>query len=130
MKLLKYIIAVLLIVSCKNSTIEQPEKPENLISKGKMVDVLYDMAIIDAAKKTQRRTLERNGLYPKEYVFEKHDIDSLQFMLSNEYYAFNTDDYKEIYSVLNQKLNSEKNKYQAVLDSIKKVEDSIKKVKK
>ncbi len=31
------------------------------------------------------------------YVFEKHGIDSLQFAMSNNYYAYYVKDYKEIY---------------------------------
>ncbi len=130
MKLLKYILVLLLIVSCKNNTVEKPTKPEKLIPKGKMIDVLYDMAIITAAKGPYKRALQKNGLQPKEYIFEKYNIDSVQFAISNEYYAYNVDVYKDIYEALNNRLNSEKNQYQAVLDSIKKVEDSIKEVEK
>ena len=38
-----------------------------------------------------------NGLDLNNYVFEKHEIDSLQFALSNSYYAYYIEEYEDIY---------------------------------
>ena len=48
-----------------------PEKPENLISKKVMVDVLYDMALISSAKGSDRRILEKKGIVPQDYIYSK-----------------------------------------------------------
>ena len=45
----------------------KPEKPENLISREKMVDVLHDMFIVSSAKGISRIKLEKNGLNPELY---------------------------------------------------------------
>ncbi len=136
MKIIKYIVVLVLILSCKHSTIEKPKKPDNLISKGKMVDILYDITIVNTAVSTQKIALKNNGLQPKAYIFNKYNIDSLQFALSNNYYAFNPDIYKDIYDRLNKRLSKEKAHYQAILDSTKtaqalqkKIKDSIQKLK-
>ncbi|AXT18362.1 DUF4296 domain-containing protein [Flavobacteriaceae bacterium AU392] len=118
--LFKYILFLILITSCHNNTIEKPKKPKNLISKEKMVDILYDMTIITHAKSTQKRILENKGFQPERYVFEKYNIDSLQFTESNEYYTFNIDDYQQIYIELDIRFKADKKIYQAIVDSIKK----------
>lgn len=118
--LFKYILFLLLVTSCHNNTIKKPKKPKNLISKEKMVDILYDMTIITHAKSTQKRTLENKGLQPEKYVFEKYNIDSLQFARSNEYYTFNIEDYQQIYKDLDTKFKADKEKYQVIVDSITK----------
>ncbi|WP_224484982.1 DUF4296 domain-containing protein [Robertkochia aurantiaca] len=63
------------------------EKPENLIPPDKMTDILYDVAILDAAKGTGLTTLEENNIVPDTYIYTKYDIDSLQFSNSSVYYA-------------------------------------------
>ena len=61
--------------------------PDNLIPEEKMVDILYDMSLISVSKGINKRILENNGMKPKKYILKKYNIDSLQFVLSNEYYS-------------------------------------------
>jgi len=64
-------ISLLVVCSCKNNAIDVPEKPDNLISKNKMVDIIYDMAVINAAKGINKKVLESEGIYPQDYIFNK-----------------------------------------------------------
>ena len=122
-RLIKYILLLLLVVSCNNNSIDKPKKPKNLISEGKMVAVLYDMALINAAKGTNKKILEENKLNPERYVFNKHNIDSLQFVESNAFYAFDIDTYKSIYNRVSNKLKKDQTYYQKILDSIAKAKE-------
>ncbi len=110
----KYIFIIIIFFSC-NNTNNKILSPDNLISEEKMVDVIYEMTLINVSKGVNRQILERNGVIPEEYIFKKYDIDSLQFALSNEFYSNNLDTYLKIYEKVKEKLTSSK---QIVLDSI------------
>ena len=67
------------------------------------------------------------------YVYRKHNIDSLQFALSNNYYTFYTKDYEEIYSRVIDSLDRLKAFYKDLelkeakeVVRIKKEQDSLK----
>ena len=78
--------------------------PDNLISEKKMVDILYDMSLISVSKGINKRILENNGMKPKKYILKKHNIDSLQFVLSNQYYSKDLEKYLKIYEEVLNKL--------------------------
>jgi Domain of unknown function (DUF4296) len=116
MKQLKYILIILLLVSCNNNSIDRPKKPKNLIKKDKMADIIFDMSIFTAAKGVNKKLIERKGILPEAYVYKKYNIDSLQFAQSNEYYAYNLDSYEEIYDKVKQKLKKQKAYYDSIID--------------
>lgn len=91
-----YLGIVLFVTACYQYN--KPVKPKNLISKKNMVDVLIDFKLISSANSVNRKIMENHGIYSESYIFKKHNIDSLQFALSNEYYAFNIKEYEEIYT--------------------------------
>ena len=126
-KTLKYIVLVALVISCKNNNIEKPKKPDNLISKDKMVEIIYDISLINSAKGSNKIIIENEGIIPEEYIYKKHNIDSVQFALSNEYYAYNLKTYEAIYYNVKEKLEEDKNKFQAIIDAEQKIKDSINK---
>ena len=74
----------------------EPDKPKNLISEDKMVNVLIDLSLLSSAKGVNKKLIERNGVTPDEYVYKRHEIDSTQFVESNAYYSYYIDDYKLI----------------------------------
>lgn len=115
MRQLKYILIFVLAISCNNNSIEKPKKPENLIRKDKMVEILYDMSIFTAAKGVNKKLIESKGILPEAYIYKKYNIDSLQFVQSNEYYTFNIDSYEDIYSKLKLKLQKEKAYYDSIV---------------
>lgn len=115
----------------------KPEKPDNLIAKEKMVDILYDVFVLNAAKGSNKRILENNGIYPENFVFEKHGIDSAQFAESNAYYGFYVEDYEAIINDVEQRINLNKDNYQKLVDiedkkklrekdSLRRIMDSVK----
>ena len=98
------IFILLLFFSCSNRI----PKPNNLISKDKMVDVLYDVTILNAAKNIDKRRLENHGIFPNEFIYSKHNIDSLQLRESLDYYASDLDEYKSIINKLEERFIKEK----------------------
>ena len=110
----KLIFIVVIFFGC-NKDSQKITAPENLISQKKMIDVIYEMTLISVSKGVNRRVLEYNGVVPEKYIFNKYNIDSLQFALSNEFYSNDLDKYLEIYNSVKEKLQQNK---QIALDSI------------
>jgi hypothetical protein len=121
----------LLLINCTSNTIIK--KPDNLIPKNQMVDVLTDMFLASGGENIKNIHLQRKVNY-FPLVFEKHHIDSTQFKESNFYYVSRIDDYEEILKKVDErlqrlkKLNEEEISLQ---DSIKNIDNPqpIRKVK-
>jgi hypothetical protein len=114
-------------MSCGGQGEKRIKKPDNLISKSKMVDIIYDMSLVSAAKGVNRKLMEQQGLHPDKYVYEKHGIDSAQFAQSNEYYAFDLNTYEDIYKKVKFKLEKDKKYYSELVQKEDKKRDSINK---
>lgn len=108
---------VVLLGSCQD--IKKSPRPDNLIPEAKMVDVLTEAAILHGARSYNRNLLEEKGIMPREYLYEKYGIDSLQFVQSNAYYTQNYKKYHEIYTEVKERLIVLKEEY----DSIRELED-------
>jgi hypothetical protein len=130
-KITVILLLCFLVIACTGNG--RPKKPDNLISKDKMSEVLYDLYIINAAKGVNRKLLEANGFVPETYVLTKYNIDSLQFALSNTYYSFDTNAYKTIVEQVKSRLEREKEELEALQKTedkaAKRKQDSINKLK-
>ena len=134
--MLKYISVIVvlgvLVLACSDSY--KQKKPDNLIPKDQMTELLYDLYVINAAKGVNRKTLEANDFNPETYILTKYNVDSIQFAESNTYYAFNTEVYSDIVEKVKARLEKEKEVYteieERVNDSIKKRRDSISAISK
>jgi hypothetical protein len=96
-----FFILISLILSCKEEVVK---KPENLIEKEIMVDVMYDLALLEAIKYQSTNELETHKINPDEYIYKKYKIDSAQFVQSNMYYASDYKEYKKMYDQINSRL--------------------------
>ena len=94
---------------------EKNVPPVNLISEDKMIEILYDMSLISVSKGINKRIIENNGMKPKKYILKKHNIDSIQFVASNEYYSKDLETYLSIYEEVLKKLQSNR---EIVIDTI------------
>ncbi|MCB4798462.1 DUF4296 domain-containing protein [Neotamlana laminarinivorans] len=131
--LLLFFCIICFAISCKKD--RGPEKPDNLLSKQQMVEVLIDAKILGSSSSVDKRLMREHGVDIKTYVYEKHNIDSLQFALSNNYYAFHLEDYKTIYEMVNDSLEALKTKFKEQeskewKESTKREEDSLKNLNK
>ena len=96
-----FFILISLIFSCKEEFVK---KPENLIEKDIMVDVMYDLALLEAIKYQSTNELETHKINPDEYIYKKYKIDNDQFVQSNMYYASDYKEYKKMYDQINSRL--------------------------
>ena len=112
---MKKILFIIFILFGCNENIQKIPMLDNLISEEKMVDVIYEMTLMSVSKGVNRRILENNGVIPEKYIFEKYNIDSLQFVLSNEFYSNDLNKYLDIYNRVKEKLQENK---QIIMDSI------------
>ncbi len=83
--------------SCKR--FNGPDRPDNLISKEKMVDILIDSKLLTLGNTNTKKVLKDSNVDVSTYIFKRHNIDSLQFAQSNSYYAFHLDEYEDIHDM-------------------------------
>ena len=96
------IVLLIVLTSCQSEV----DKPANLISQDKMIDMFYDLAIMDAMRSHNPLSLEVRGIQPDDYVYKKYKVDSLQFATSNKYYASDIDKYKSMYAEVSKRLKA------------------------
>ena len=115
MQLRNYIAISLMLLGCAE---KQVSRPENLIPKGRMIDILYDIALLNAIDGTYPKALERNEIRVMEFVYEKYGIDSLQLAKSDLYYASRPDEYQEIYSTLEDRISYQRDSINEVIKGV------------
>jgi len=121
----KWYCVILFFLGCEMGNFKAPNKPKNLISETQMVDVLYDMAVLNAAKNINKRNLENTGVLPTNFVFEKYKIDSLQFAQSSTYYTFKKELFARIYDSVLNRLERDKTNYEAAYAREVALKDSL-----
>ncbi|KAB5485068.1 MULTISPECIES: DUF4296 domain-containing protein [Flagellimonas] len=121
MKKLLFLLVFLMVVSCAEKVVEEPE---NLIPKEKMVDILHDLAILNATKTTIGAKLDETGIDIMEFLYKKYQIDSTQFSESDLYYASLPLEYQAIYTEVETRLDM---RQKAMEEATEKKNDSIRK---
>lgn len=104
-----------LLLSCESKV--KYEKPENLIAKEQMIDLLYDIHLANGTSGVKNKDLENNLNY-LSLVFEKYKIDSGRFAESNLYYIANINEYEDIFEEVERRLEALKVKYDRKRDSV------------
>ena len=100
-KIILILSLVLFLASCNHNAVE---KPENLIEEEVMTNILYDLSILEAMKSQNPYAPQNQSMNPKDYIFKKYKIDSLQFATSNRYYVSQIEAYKKMYDLVNERL--------------------------
>ncbi|WP_271393433.1 DUF4296 domain-containing protein [Aequorivita sinensis] len=95
-----------------------PEKPENLIAKDKMIDILKETYLINAARSVNNKAIISKGIKIDSMIYAKYQIDSLQFAKSNAYYASDINSYM----IMIQKVESDLLSMREEMDSIIKLD--------
>ena len=86
----KYLLIIFLFIGCSDNV------PDNLISKEKMENIIFDIMILNASSGFDLKI--DNNLLSDELIYKKYNIDSLQFFESELYYSKNPRDHYEIYA--------------------------------
>lgn len=120
-----YIISAIFI-SCKK---EAAEKPEHLIERDKMVNIIYDLSLLAAMKNQNPALLDSFKTNPNQYIYKKHKTDSTQFAQSNIYYAADYKEYKKMYEQVKLRLDENKSLTEATVKAEQKKKGSSDKLK-
>ncbi|MCD0470255.1 DUF4296 domain-containing protein [Flavobacterium sp. JAS] len=110
------VLVLFLSVSCKKELVKQPAK---LIEKGKMIDIMYDLSLLEAIKYQNPTSVDSNETNPTKFILQKYKVDSLQFAQNNMYYAADYDSYKEMFDEISKRLA----KNQRATDSLVKIDE-------
>lgn len=109
MKMRKIAIFFVLITaffSCQKTVIN---KPDNLISEDEMVDILYDISLLEAIKVSNPASLDERKINVNSYIYKKYKIDSIQFAKSDKYYASDVEKYSKLYEKVSNRMEDAKN---------------------
>lgn len=128
MKQIQIIVFLVLFLGISCQDVKHVERPDNLIPEDKMAEVLTEVALLNAARNYNKFLLEQSGLKPNEYIYNKFDIDSVQFEKSNAYYTENYNEYESIYEKVKDSLETLKTIYEERKKQEKK-NDSLQKIK-
>jgi len=115
MRAIYSILLIILFLGCEDKV--NYEKPEGLIGKSKMVDLLFDMHLAVGTSNIQNVNLEKNRNY-MSLVHQKYDIDSTQFAVSNLYYTAHIQEYEEIFEEVERRIQALKDIMEPQGDSI------------
>jgi len=114
MKNIFIIIGLVVLFSCESKV--NYEKPKDLIPKELMIDVLYDMHLAVGTTNLKNKNLEKDRNY-MSLVYEKYDIDSTRFAISNIYYTSQVDEYEEMFEEVEKRLEKLHLQYKSERDS-------------
>jgi hypothetical protein len=126
-KLISLLAIIFILVSCKDEVIK---KPKRLIEKEVMVNIMYDLSLLEAIKYQNPASLDTFRINPKKYIYKKYKIDSLQFAQSNAYYASDYEGYANIVALLEDRLTKKKAETVALIKAEAKKEKKKKKTVK
>ena len=125
-KILLFLVVLSMLFSCKKELVKTPNR---IIEKDKMVDIMYDLALLEAIKIQNPSSLDSIKINSNDYIFKKYKIDSLQFAQNNIYYAADYKEYKKMFEKIKSRLDKNKISVEKLIKDNKKKEDVLKKQK-
>lgn len=92
----------ILLLSCNaKKEVAPPPNYSKILNHSKMVDVLVDVCLIEAALQNNMqdgKDLKQYTTHCYNYLYKKHQINRQQFLNSMEYYCFRTKELSQIYN--------------------------------
>ena len=89
-----YLVLLIIFISCESKT--KYKKPDDLIPREQMIDLLVDMHIATGTLDVKDKNNNRGNNY-MSLVYDKYKIDSARFAESNFYYTSNIVEYQNIF---------------------------------
>ena len=99
-------------ISCNENT--TLEKPENLIDVKTMEEILFDLSLMQSMQSNSYTSDKMKAYFSSEYIYIKHNIDSLQLSESEVYYSKTPKIYLEIHKKVLSRLNKVKDSMEEV----------------
>ncbi|WP_026451041.1 DUF4296 domain-containing protein [Aequorivita capsosiphonis] len=116
-------ISILSFFGCQN--VDQPEKPKNLIPKNKMVDILTETYLSNAARSVDNKSIIAKGVKMDSLIYQNFGVDSVQFARSNAFYAADINAYMGIFQDVETRLGVMRIKMDSLVEKERDVKDSI-----
>ncbi len=116
-KIILFLAVLTLLISCKDEIVK---KPERLIEKDVMLDIMYDLSVLEAIKYQNPVSLDTFKINPRDFILKKYKVDSLQFAKSNVYYASDYEDYKLMFEQITKRLDASKKSADSLVNLEKK----------
>lgn len=104
MKQLLFLFVALFVASCSKNPVP---KPDNLLDEETMVDIIYDISILQATDGSMPNKLIENNIKMDQYIFDKYKIDSTTYRQNQLYYAGDARKYKKLYKKILERLEGE-----------------------
>lgn len=98
--------AVVMLASCRQGNVV--EEPANLIEEEQMVNMLYDLSLLQASYSVIN--LEDKRIDGQKFLKDKYGVDSTAFAQSHKYYAAQPEKYQKLQRQVVERLEAEKNK--------------------
>lgn len=103
----KLIISAVLLafaISCNDNPVP---KPDRLIEKEEITNVLYDVAVIQAVNSASLNDPLIKKVNLKEYLKKKYGLDSATFVQNQRYYASDLEGYQAMQNEIKERLKRE-----------------------
>ena len=99
---MKNIIFILLILIIPLGCALSDKKPDNLIGKELMENIIFDILILNSINVNS--LMSKIEVISDELIFERYSVDSIQFYESEMYYSKRPRDHSEIYSNVKRRI--------------------------
>jgi hypothetical protein len=92
--------------ACNENPVKPPKK---LLDEKTMENILYDIAILQAANSNAPEILQANKIEAKNFIYKKYKIDSATYHQNNRYYASEVNNYKHMHNRILTRLEKHQN---------------------
>lgn len=106
MKKIIYLTVFFGLFACSENPVKPPKK---LLDEKTMENILYDIAILQAANSNAPEILQANKIEAKDYIYKKYKIDSATYHQNNRYYAAEVNNYKHMHKRILERLEKHQN---------------------
>ncbi|MGJ8683670.1 MAG: DUF4296 domain-containing protein [Nonlabens sp.] len=96
------ILFVILLGSC--SRIERTPKPDPFFDTQEMADIMTDVYLVEGSMTANRKSFAELGIIADDYIYQKHNIDSVSFSNNFNYYADRVDEFLLVLDIVDEKL--------------------------
>lgn len=86
-----------------------------------MEEIIYDMAILQAAETHKPQKLSDNNIRIKDFIYKKYKIDSITYFQNYKYFASDIKSFKKMYKHVNERILNQKSEIDTLLKE-KKIE--------
>lgn len=114
-----FLLLFIAFLGCKEPIVDKPEK---LIDKDIMIDIYYDISILNASKATAANKLEEYNFDPEEYIYRKYNVDSAQLSQNSIYYTSNPNVQLEMFTEVEKRLQKLKDSIDSKLKKTQKIQ--------